>query len=164
MATIADALQDVVADVASDELDLLAAVTHSFYGSDISRRATVRGILLGKGRDAALGFGAVEAGQLVASLALIILNGVATNVLSGYAEHQINDLGRWLASRRLARQLTSAAPAAEATPLPKLTPGEAAAVGELARQLAHSCGLSTDTGTRLSITLAAKLMEDPTGQ
>ncbi|MEU8261572.1 hypothetical protein AB0C02_13245 [Micromonospora sp. NPDC048999] len=158
MSTIAAAVQDIVADIAPEEVDLIPTVTRGFYDSAASRRATVQGVLLGKGHDAALGFGAIETGQLVASITLIVFNGVATNMLSGMTERKLTGLGRWAARRRLARQLTTAAPQAEAAPLPKLTPTEADAIAGLVKHLARTNGLSDDVGTRLAINLAAKLI------
>ena len=159
MPTIAAATRDIVADVSPDEVDLVPTATQAFYDNPASRHAIVHGIVRGTGRDAALGFGAIEVGQLVASIVIIVLNGVAANVLAGMTERKLTRFGRWLAKRRLARRLATPAPAGSATPLPKLTPTEADAVAGLVRELARTSGLPAEAGARLAIVVAAKLLD-----
>lgn len=155
--TIEDAARAVLAEVSPGELDYLqVSAKVVLSGGAGARRARLAA--LGSARaDSPTGFGADQAGAVVAFL-LTVLSGAASNVLSG----ELTDGAGWLRQKWRAwrqRRAIAKAPARDGldTPLPALTALQAARIGKQVLELAVSADVPAEQAQRIATLIAAAL-------
>lgn len=157
--TIEDTARTVLTELAPDELNYLFVCGDVIFGGGSSARQAMRAALAGDQGSGATGFGADTASAVVVFV-LTILNGVASNVLSGQVTEGAGRLrSKWRAWRQRRAIEASSAPAGLKTELPALSAVQAARVGRRVLDLALSAGVPEEQAQRLSTLIAAALLE-----
>jgi hypothetical protein len=156
--TIVAVARDMVTELAPDELVFFDVISADFFTDDRARRRAVDGVLSGKGRDEPIAFDVADGVQTVTTLVLAILNGVACEVLAAQVTRRTGCWWRWRRRRRLSGAVP---PGGGATPLPRMSAVEAAAVGRLAQEIATDAGVEAEPAQRIATFVAAALTVRP---
>ena len=154
--TIEQLAAGLLAEIAPDQADILPVVAASFYGDEAARRRIVRTVCRpGRGPVAA----GVDPGvaDLVVQTVLVLLNAIATDAISEAARKHAGLL--WRRHRR--KLLSIPARRGAATPVPKLAPTKAAAVGDELYAIAVGAKLPVEQAQLLKNLLTARLTEVP---
>jgi hypothetical protein len=157
--TLAEAGRRIVGQLAPTELDTFDVVGEAFFGADANRRRAVARTFGRRSHDDPLGFDLGEGAQLVSTVVLVLLNGVACNVISDELTVRAKVWWGWLRRWRLRRALAAnRAPLGAATRLSRRSPDEAAAIGETAYRVGLRGGLSEQQARQIALLLTAELM------
>jgi hypothetical protein len=156
--TIGRLAEQLVAEVAPEELVVFSIVSDAFFARADVRRNTARS-LLGARRGTPAGFDP-EVVILATQVVLLTLNAVAADKLVKTADRRVGQIRAWWTGRRQRRQLARAeAPRGARTPVPRLSAVDAHAVGELVRSIAVRAGLPAEVAQRLTNLITAALTE-----
>jgi hypothetical protein len=142
--------QRVVAAAAPAEANLFGVLGESFYDSATFRRRMVSRVVTGGAREDALAFDAGHGFALVSGVVLVVLNGIACNLVSDLAGGQLERGWTWWRQRRLRLALGGRARDGELTAVPPMSAVEATAVGELTFGIGVGAGLSEEQARQVA--------------
>jgi hypothetical protein len=159
--TIEQLATALLTEIAPDKVDLLPVVVTGFYRHPAVRRRMVRAVRRPRRGPVVAGVdpGAVD---LVVQTVIVLLNAIATDVISDAARQHGRGLAGWFRRRFRRDPLSRPATDGAATTLPAMSAAEAAAVGEAACRLAIAAGLSPDRAAAVRNKLAGDLTDLPT--
>jgi hypothetical protein len=153
--TIGAVAHDIIAKLAPDELAFFDVVGAGFFADTAARNRAVHDVLSGQAREDPIGFDIAAGLQFITTVVLTILNGVACEILTDQATGLAK---RWRRNRRLSREIAADG---LGTPIPQMNSLDAAAVGELARQIALGSGIDAESSQRIGTFVSAALTAPP---
>jgi hypothetical protein len=151
----------IIGELAPETLTALPTVSTAFFANKATRRRVVRAVT-GRARETPAAFDETTP-DLLGQVVLVILNGVAAQVLVDATYRGLKGLrARWR-RRRLASRLTARAADGANTPVPTFANEVAVRVTEASVWIAVRAGVPARTVSRLEVLLTVELSETDDG-
>lgn len=158
--TVEAAERALVGRLAPAELESLPMISAGFRHDRAVRRRITHDVLSPRTGPRATGFDPSAVVDAVAPVVVVILNGVATQIVTDWAGRGVRGMrGRW--RRRKAIDISIAEPAGADTTLPHLDEADAARVALRVRDVALLSGLSDQQAELMARLIAEMLMAAP---